>query len=182
MVLGPVTLTRSADVHYLCHDAGRFVPAAWERFRAGVPASERDGDLAAAYFARLHEAPDPAARRAAAVEWCAWEDALAVAEGAPPNPRYDNPAFRITFARLVTHYFHHHAWLDDDQLLRDLPRLADIPAALVHGRHDVGGPPAAAEQLARSWPGAELHLVDSGHNGAALTEQLVAATRRFAHR
>ena len=35
--------------------------------------------------------------------------------GGVPNPRYDDPAFRMTFARIVTHYVHHRAWLTEDQ-------------------------------------------------------------------
>ena len=39
----------------------------------------------------------------------------------------DDPAFRMAFARIVTHYFSHAAWLDDGQILRDAHRLAGIP-------------------------------------------------------
>jgi hypothetical protein len=46
----------------------------------------------------------------------------------------------MAFARLVTHYFHHHAWLDDGQILREAGRLAGIPGVLIHGRFDLGGP------------------------------------------
>ncbi len=34
----------------------------------------------------------------------------------------------MAFARLVTHYWHHVAWLEDGALLRDAERLAGIPA------------------------------------------------------
>ena len=45
MVLVSVTMTRPADVHWLYHEVGRFLPEEWERFRAGVPPDDRDGDL-----------------------------------------------------------------------------------------------------------------------------------------
>jgi proline iminopeptidase len=89
-------------------------------------------------------------------------------------------AFRMTFARLVTHYFHHHAWLADGQLLRGAGRLAGIPGVLIHGRLDLGGPPDTAWHLASAWPGAELHLVRTGHGGGdPMTARIVEATDRF---
>ena len=98
-----------------------------------------------------------------------------------PTARYDDPRFRMTFARIVTHYFHHGAWLTEGQLLDKAPILAGIPGVLVHGRFDLGGPPDTAVELARRWPGAELHLVDTGHSGGdEMTRVMMATTDRFA--
>ena len=72
----------------------------------------------------------------------------------------------MCFARLVTHYWSHAAFLDDGQLLRDAHRLAGIPGVLIHGRLDISGPPDTAWQLARVWPDAELVLVDDAGHGA----------------
>ncbi len=182
MVLASVTMTRPSDIHWLYHETGRYLPREWERFRAGVPEVDRDGDLVAAYHRLLHEQPDAARRERAARDWCDWEDAvLSLENGWTPNPRYDDPAFRMTFARVVTHYFHHNAWLQDGQLLRDAHRLVGIPAVLVHGRFDLGGPADTAWQLAQGWPDAELRLVDTGHAGGdEMTACVVEATNRFA--
>jgi proline iminopeptidase len=87
----------------------------------------------------------------------------------------------MAFARLVTHYFHHHAWLDDGQILRDAGRLAGIPGVLIHGRFDLGGPADTPWQLARAWPDAALHLVATGHaGGEEMTARTLEATNRFA--
>jgi proline iminopeptidase len=184
MVLASVTMTRPADVHWLYHETGRFFPAAWERFRAGVPEADRDRDLVAAYHRLLNEQPDPAVRRKAARDWCDWEDAVqSLEENWKPNPRYADPAFRITFARIVTHYFHHDAWLADGQLLREAHRLAGIPAVLIHGSYDFGGPVDTPWQLARAWPDAELRIVGTGHSGGSeMTARILEATSRFAGR
>jgi proline iminopeptidase len=184
LVLASVTMTRPADIHWLYHEAGRFFPAEWQRFRAGVPAADRDGDLVGAYYRLLHVQPDVAERARAAQDWCDWEDAvLSLEDGWRPNPRYADPAFRMTFARIVTHYFHHHAWLADGQLLREAHRLTGIPGVLIHGRLDLGGPPDTAWQLAHAWPGSELHLVRTGHGGGHdVAARIVEATDRFARR
>ena len=179
-----VTMTRASDVHWLYHEAGRFFPEAWARFRAGVPEGERDGDLVVAYNRLLNEQPDIAIRATAAKNWCDWEDAIvSLEEGWTPNPRYADPAFRMTFARLCAHYFSHAAWLDTGELLRNADRLAGIPGILVHGRFDIGGPPDVPWLLARAWPDAELHLVRTGHvGGNEMLEPVIQSTDRFAAR
>ena len=184
LVLAAVTITRPADIHWLYHDVRRFFPDAWQRFRAGAAdaLTRHDGDLVTAYHFLLHEQPDIARREQAARDWCDWEDALLSLEpGWAPNPRYADAAFRMTFARTVTHYFHHQAWLADGQLLRDAERLREIPGVLIHGRLDLGQPVDTAWQLAQAWPAAELQLVDTGHvPGEEMRTRIVAATRRFA--
>ena len=183
MILLSITMTRPADVHWLAHECGRFFPEQWERFRAGVPDAERGGDLVAAYDRLLNHHPDPDVREKAAGNWCDWEDALlSLDEGyVVPNPRWADPAYRVAFARLVTHYFHHAAWLEEDELLRNAGRLAGIPAVLIHGRLDLSGPPDVAWHLARAWPDAELHLVSTGHSGGdEMSDRLLDAVDRFA--
>lgn len=183
IVLAAVTTTRPGEIDWLYHGAGRFFPEAWERFRDGVPSAERDGNVVEAY-ARLLEHADPAVREQAAASWCAWEDAVvATNPAAGPNPRYADPRFRMAFARIVTHYFRHNAWLEDGQLLRDADRLSGIPGVLIHGRLDISSPLETAWQLAQAWVDSELVIVErSGHSSAepGMAEAIVAATDRFA--
>lgn len=118
----------------------------------------------------------------AAKDWCEWEDALvAVRPDHRPDPRYEDPVFRMAFARLVTHYWRHAAWLEDGILLAEAGKLAGIPGVVVHGRIDLSSPPDVAWKLARAWPGSDLVLAeDAGHGwGDGVSEILVAATDRF---
>jgi proline iminopeptidase len=182
LIFNSVTMTRPREIHWLYHETGRFYPKAWERFRAGVPEADRDGDLVTAYFRLLNVQPDEGLRHQAAIEWCAWEDEASPLPDGQPNPRYEDPAFRITFARIVTHYFHHHAWLQPDQLLRNAGRLSGIPGVLIHGRFDLGGPLDTAWDLAKAWPEAELKIVDNGHTGGdEMTSAILAAANKFAN-
>ncbi len=137
----------------------------------------------AAYDRLLNGTADPAVRIQASIDWTAWEDAiLSLEEGYEvPHPRWADAPYRIAFARLVTHYFSHAAWLEDDELLRNAHRLAGIPAVLLHGRLDLSGPPDVAWQLARAWPGSELHFIPGGHTGdAEMDRRLLDALDRFA--
>jgi proline iminopeptidase len=183
MVLLSITMTRRSDVEWLTRTVGRYFPEEWQRFRQGVPEMEREGNLAVAYDRLLNAHPDPAVRLQAARDWVAWEDAmLSLEEGyVTPNPRYADERFRVAFARLVTHYFSHAAWLQEDELLLNAHRLADIPSVLLHGRLDLAGPADVAWQLARQWPTADLHFVAGGHTGdSEMDRLLLEATDRFA--
>lgn len=182
MILFSVVTTTRREIEWATRDAGRFFPAAWRRFRDGVPAHERDGSLVDAY-SRLLDDPDPGVRARAARDWCAWEDIhVRTRPDQPPDPRFADPAFRACFARLVTHYWRHAAWLEEDELLRGAGRLAGIPAVLVHGRLDVSAPLDVPWRLASAWPGSELVIVDDeGHTGGpGRNAGVIAATARYA--
>lgn len=185
MVLVSIVATTAGEVEWVTRSMGRVFPAQWERFRNHLPEADRDGNLAAGYH-RLLMDPDPAVHGSAAVEWCRWEDTyVATFPGYEPDPRYEDPRFRLCFARIVTHYWAHGGFLPDGWLDAGLSRLQEIPAVLVHGRLDVSGPPDVAWHLAQRWPSAELVLVDdAGHGGGDTTSTaaILAATRRFADR
>jgi proline iminopeptidase len=183
MILVSVVDTSRRQVEWVTRSMGRIFPEEWARFRDAVPELERHGDLSAAYSRLLHDA-DPGTREMAAKSWCEWEDThVATTPGHHHDVRFDDPRFRLCFARLVTHYWSNAAWLDDDQLVRQAHRLAGIPGVLINGRLDISGPPDTAWRLSREWPDAELVLVDDAGHGAGhptTVEAILRATARFA--
>jgi proline iminopeptidase len=183
IILVGVTMTRRAEIDWLYRGIAPLFPEQWERFRAGVPASERDGDLVAAYY-RLLRNPDPVVRAKAAQDWHDWEAAsLSMDPSAEPPPVWSDPCFRMARARLVTHYFHHNAWLEDGILLGKAGSLADIAGIMIHGRRDLAAPLVTAWELKRAWKNGDLVVVsDAGHSWSdpGMTEALLAATDRFA--
>jgi proline iminopeptidase len=182
-VLFSVVTTTMREVEWVTRDVGRLFPQAWARFREGAQTQERDGNLVEAY-SRLLEDANADVREHAARSWCEWEEAhIALGPDHPPDPRYDDARFRRCFARLVTHYWRHAAFLEDGELLRNAARLTGIPAVLVHGRLDVSSPLDVPWRLSHAWPGSELVIVDdAGHSvdASGMTGALLAATDRFA--
>ena len=167
LVLGPRDHDLPREVAWLTHDVGRIFPEEWERFAAAVPAL-RHLPLVDAYAELLFD-PDPDVRDHAACEWCAWEDAhVSLAPGHRRNPRFDDdPEYRLRFARLVTHYWRHAAFLEEDQLIRDAATLNGIPGVLIHGRYDVSSPLETAWRLSRNWTTSRLQVLDDAGHGAA---------------
>ena len=186
MILFGVTTGRRKEFDWWFRGgAAVLLPAQWERLRAAIPAADRDGDIVEAYHRLLHD-PDPARRQRAAVEWCTWESA---GVAWPPthrlSPRFADPAFTMAFARLVTHYVRHDAWLEDGALLRGASSLAGIPAIMVSGRLDLQAPIAWAWDLKHVWPRAEMVVVDDAGHAAdhpGIAEELIRATGKFAAR
>jgi proline iminopeptidase len=183
IVLFSVTNTTRREVEWVTREMGRVFPEEWTRFRDGVPEEDRDGNLALAYSKLLHD-PDPVVRDHAARNWCIWEDVhVSTYGGYKPDKRYEDPVFRLRFARLVTHYWGHAAWLEEGQLIRDAGNLARIPGVLIHGRLDISSPVEIAWRMAQAWPDAELHLVEQeghGAGGSSTSELVLAAVNRFA--
>jgi proline iminopeptidase len=175
-------MTRQSEIDWLYRGVGRFFPAEWAEFRAGVPEPDRDGDLVEAY-ARLMESPDPAVRRKAAADWLAWEDAVISLEPNGTQNVYSSqlPDAALAFVRICAHYFSHAAWLEEDELLRNAARLAGVRGVLFHGRFDMGSPLGTAWALAEAWPTAQLVVIgDSGHTGSdAMKQEILAVTDRF---
>lgn len=95
--------------------------------------------------------------------------------------RWKAGRYRLCFARLVTQYLRHAAWLQDGVLLRDVATLASIPGVLIHGRRDLSPPLDVAWMLSESWDNSELLVIDdAGHTGSpAMTTALLAAINGF---
>lgn len=182
LVLAAVTTTSAAEIDWITRGVRAFLPEPWERFRSHVPEATDDGAVLEAYRRRLAD-PDPTRHGPAAAAWCAWELAVAATPGGQPSPRWADPRFRLGFARLVTHYWGHRAWLADGALLAGAATLAGVPAVLIHGTLDLGSPPVTAWRLHRAWPESELVLVDGaghGNDQTAMQEAILDATARFA--
>jgi len=170
---------RQSEVDLLTRGLGGLFPAAWAKYRDAVPAADRDGSLAVAYSRLLNDA-DPAVRAKAARDWCDWEEAMLPTSG--HYPRYDDPALRLRFARIVTHYWSNGHFLDDGALLKEAGRLSRVPGVIIQGSLDLVNLVGTPWLLAAAWPGSELVFIDdAGHGGnAALVSALVAATDRYA--
>ena len=146
------------------------------------PKKER-GDLLHAYHSRL-TSDDPAVRIQAAKAWSIWEGSTSTLL---PNKKlateFGGDDMALALARIECHYFVNGGFMDEDQLLRNVDRIRNIPAVIVQGRYDVVCPATSAWDLADAWPEADLRIVaDAGHSAfePGNTHELVMATDAFA--
>ncbi|MDY6809579.1 MAG: prolyl aminopeptidase [Actinomycetota bacterium] len=189
LVLRGIFLLRRSEIDwYYNGGAAHIYPDLWESYLAPIPESERDGDLVAAYH-RLLTSADRAVAQSAASAWTGWEQATSylLPKKSPDNPGMDagDPRFDLAFAAIENHYFVHHGFLRDGQLLADIDRIAHVPGVIVQGRYDVVCPTRSAWDLHRAWPTATLHIVDdAGHASfePGIKHHLITATDDFANR
>ncbi len=170
IVLVAVTAGTRRETEWITWDMRRVFPREWEEFAALVPGAT--GDLSAPY-ARLLADPDPAVVEKAVRAWNQWEDVHpSLAPGFEPHYTRRPMQQQSIGARLITHYWANGCFLDEAPALANPPKIAHIPAVLIHGRYDVSSPLDTAWGLHRAWPGSRLVVIgDEGHGG----EQMVSA-------
>ena len=184
LVLRGIFMLRRWELEWFYQEGtSRMFPEAWEHYLAPIPEHER-GDLIGAYHRRL-TSDDEATRLAAAKAWSIWEGGTSYLHIDPDYATsHGDPAFALAFARIENHYFVNGGFFEvEDQLLRDVHRIADIPGVIVQGRYDVVCPAQSAWELHKAWPKAELVVTPaSGHSAfeAENVDALVRATDRFA--
>ncbi len=73
--------------------------------------------------------------------------------------------------------------MEEDQLIRNVDRIRNIPAVIVQGRYDVVCPVISAWELAAAWPEAGLRISpDAGHAAfePGNVHELIMASDAFA--
>jgi len=88
----------------------------------------------------------------------------------------------LGLARIEAHFFSHHLFTGDQDLISRVGQIRHIPGIIVQGRYDMVCPIRSADELARAWPEAEYVIVpNAGHSAMepGIREQLVLATERM---
>ena len=185
LILRGIFLCRPQEFQWFYQEgASRLFPDYWQDYLAPIP-QEEQGDLMQAFYKRLTGA-DQIAQMHAAKAWSCWEGRTATLR---PNPqvveRFAESHRALSIARIECHYFVNGAFLEPDQLLRDMPKIAHLPGIIVHGRYDVICPLDNAWALHQAWPNSELQIIrEAGHAAAepGITDALVRAADQTARR
>ena len=152
LVLGLVTTTSRREVEWITERRRVHLPARVGPLRCRRARALRHLPLVDAYAIAARLTPIPPSRIRPRGRGAPGKTPTSPSPPAiSPIPRYEDPEFRLRFARLVTHYWRHFAFLEEDQLLRDAATLNDIPGVLIHGRYDVSSPLETAWRLSQRW-------------------------------
>jgi proline iminopeptidase len=177
-VLRGIFLCTAAEIDWFLHGVEWFYPELYDEFVAPIPPEER-GHLLQAYTRRLLS-DDPQVYWPAARAWSRFEGRRVFLLPQDEEPASDT--LDLGVGRLESHYMANGGFLAEGQLLRDVERIAHLPAVIVQGRYDVICPPLSAWKLHRAWPGAKLRMIpDAGHGAleAGIARALVGATEQF---
>jgi len=185
MILRGIFLCRQQEVDWFYQQgASKIFPDWWQDFLQPIPEEER-GDLLAAYYKRL-TGDDELTRMAAAKAWSVWEGRTATLQ---PHRRvvdhFSNPHTALSLSRIEAHYFTHHSFLEENQLLRDAHKLKQIPTTIVQGRYDMICPLQSAWELHKALPLSDLYIIPAaGHSATepGIVDALIKATHKMLHR
>jgi proline iminopeptidase len=184
LVLRGIFLCRAAEIDWFLYGVRRVFPEAWRAFAGFLPEAERC-DILAAYYHRLLD-PDPAVHMPAARAWSSYEGACSTLL---PNPEtvsaFGEERLALGLARIEAHFFSHHLFSGERDLIARIRRIRHLPGIVVQGRYDMVCPIGSADELARAWPEAEYVVVaGAGHSAMepGIRGQLVLATERMKRR
>ncbi len=184
LVLRGVFLCRREEVDWFLYGVRTVFPEAWRAFAGHVGEDERS-DLLSAYYRRLVD-PDPRIHLPAARAWSGYEGACStLLPNAETAAAFNEDRLALGLARIEAHYFTHHLFAGDADLVARIGRIRQLPGVIVQGRYDMVCPTRSADELARAWPEAEYVVVpDAGHSALepGIREQLVLATEAMKHR
>lgn len=185
LIVRGIFLARPQDIHWFYQEgASRLFPDYWQDYLAPIPPEERH-DMIAAYHKRL-TGNDQIAQMHAAKAWSGWEGRML---GLCPSPqhveRFSEPQRALSIARIECHYFTNNSFLEPNQLIRDMHKIAHLPGVIIHGRYDMICPLDNAWELHQAWPNSELQVIrEAGHAASepGITDALVRATSEMARR
>jgi len=185
MVLrGVFTATQEDIDHFYNGGAAKFFPETYDRMLAALPEPTRRP--LPEYFLELLQTEDSAARHKYSVTWAQYELKMAMLE--VPDELME----RITrgyeeespysFALFENYYMANHCFLEEGQLLRDAPKLRDIPLVMINGRYDMLCPPIIPYRLHQMLPKSKLVIPErAGHwmGDQPVERALVRAIKEF---
>jgi proline iminopeptidase len=177
-VLRGIFLCTATEIDWFLHGVQWFYPELYDEFVAPIPLAER-GELLQAYTRRMLS-DDPKLFWPAARAWSRFEGRRVFL--LPQEEELASDTLDLGVGRLESHYMANLGFLEPDQLLGNVSRIAHLPAVIVQGRYDVICPPVSAYRLHQAWPGYRLRMVpDAGHGAleAGIAAALVAATEQF---
>ena len=182
LILRGVFTARRSEIDWIYNGgAGRIFPEAFGEFLSILDDEERRQPLQAYYHRLIHQ--DPGTRRSAAIAWSRWEASIVqLRPSAALLETYCDPDFAAALARIEAHYLVNNCWMEENQLLDEAARIAELPVAIVQGRYDTCTPPVTAWDLHQRLPRSRLQLTLAGHrfDDPENLAALVKATDAFA--
>jgi proline iminopeptidase len=181
LVLRGTFLARKRDVDWFFSEgANRLLPRGWAKFKQVV--GDPDDMISHLYSSVFGD--DKGRAEAVARAWAAWSgEVVCYAIDNVGGGGEEGISSVMAKSRLEFHYAKHGYFIEEDQLLRQIDKLPDVPVSIVHGQRDITCTPDAAWALHQAVPGSTLKVLRAaGHlSGETLmTDALIIAADEMA--
>ena len=181
MVIRGVFLARQKDSDWFVKESGvgRIYPEKWQQLMNSVPKQSKEDIVEALYDAIFAE--DELTRRRVAKAWMNWGGQVALLDNFQEESQSISEKM-VQQVRMELHYAKHNYFIEENQILKSCDILKQLPAFIVHGRHDLVCPIEAGFSLSAVLPEAEfIVLANAGHiaSGDEMIHTLVDITDRL---
>ncbi|ART82565.1 prolyl aminopeptidase [Oceanisphaera profunda] len=180
LVLRGLFLAREQDLNWLYQPEGGAAQVFADYYQDFLSPLDGETRHLLNHYYRLLTSSNELARLNAARAWAIWEGRISTL-----HPRidavehYGQAHDALALARIESHYFINHCFIEENHIIRQVEKLRGLPAILIHGRYDMICKPAAALELAEHWPELNLQIVPgAGHSAfePSIIDALVKAT------
>lgn len=170
LILRGIFLCRQQDIAWFYQQgASEIYPDFWQDYLAPIAMDKRD-NLVAAYY-ELLTSDNEIERMRAAEAWSIWEGRTSnVITNNDVVAHFAEPFHALSMARIECHYFYHHAFIEENQIIQHMPSIQHIPLKIVQGRHDMVCPFNQAFALHQAHANSELLICESAGHSAMETE------------
>ena len=159
-ILRGIFLGTIAEINWFLYDIQKFFPEAYNKFISHVPITHRKNVLKW-FYKQLRTNNRSLCLKAASV-WAEYENSCSTLEYVERSVSGENA---LAIAKIETHYFMNNCFIENNFIIENIHKIAEIPAVIVQGRHDVICPPFSALNLSSIWDAATLEIVeDAGHS------------------
>jgi proline iminopeptidase len=164
LCLSSVFLARREDMEWMLKDSGLFYPDLLEEIRR-----QSEGENPYTHYAKLIFSEDLGSIQTAIKYMVHYEYLMGETDAKFKEVRIDNEI--INSARVYLYYAANRYFLENDEILKNIGAIKNIPTLIVHNRLDMCCPLKGAWELYRSLNNAEIEIIsDIGHGGAKLKQ------------
>ncbi|BCE00584.1 prolyl aminopeptidase [Marinicellulosiphila megalodicopiae] len=165
LILRGVFLAREQEYKWLYDEgASRIFPDQWQLFTDHVNGRTGAG-LLEAYYEQL-TSKNEIQRMAAARAWVNWEGSCSTLKPSKETiTGLLDPRIALPMALISVHFFLNYCFIEENQIINNMSKIAHIPAVIVHGRYDMVCPLDNATELYKHWDNCELDIIrEAGHS------------------
>lgn len=157
-----VFLARREDMEWMLRGSGQFYPDLLEEIRR-----QSEGENPYTHYAKLIFTDDLGSIQTAVKYMVHYEYQLGRLDAAFNDVSIDNDV--ISSARISLYYAANRYFLTDNEILKDIEKIQNIPTLIVHNRLDMCCPLKGAWDLYRSLDNAKIEIIaELGHVGPKL--------------